>query len=488
MDLKFTIISFLFLVLLGTGLTACSEAPPVSSKQEANGQQIAQPPEKGCKACHVLSPDKHHNLDCTICHNGTMTTADKNIAHKNLKAFPAHPEHMLSTCGKCHKETVLKAQRNLHFTLANEINSVRSAYGATKKILSITEIPEKPVPETILDLVDDLLRRRCLRCHPYYRGDQYSATLRGTGCSACHLAYGQDSNKSHQFIAKPGDQQCLSCHYGNHVGFDYYGRFSQDLPWDYNTPFNTEQEQPPFGVEYHQLAPDIHQQKGMVCIDCHVTAGHADAVSIITCESCHLKGESHPYFAERLKNENGQTIMTSNVTGKQFRVPLASSKVHKKYRDIAACAVCHAQWSFADKGVHLLRQDEDDFDEWFALTKQESSEIQDILISTLYQDESEIEIESSDKITGQTKSGIWLKGYELRRWEPVTICKDIQGKLQVCRGILDLHLSYMGEDETFDSIQPTRSLALQPYTPHTIGKAGAFWKNRVTVQQKDDHE
>ena len=34
--------------------------------------------------------------------------------------------------------------------------------------------------------------------------------------------------QSHAF-STPTDKQCLSCHYGNYVGGDYYGRYEHDF-------------------------------------------------------------------------------------------------------------------------------------------------------------------------------------------------------------------------------------------------------------------
>jgi hypothetical protein len=48
---------------------------------------------------------------------------------------------------------------------------VRGAFGAKEKINSVAEIQTPEKISSILDLTDDLLRRRCLICHPYSSGD-----------------------------------------------------------------------------------------------------------------------------------------------------------------------------------------------------------------------------------------------------------------------------------------------------------------------------
>jgi len=57
------------------------------------------------------------------------------------------------------------------------------------------------------------------------------------------------------------------------------------------------------------------------------------------------------------------------------------------------------------------------------------------------------------------------------------------GRLHIFRPILDLHLSMVDADNTviFDnvSVEPRQRRYL-PYTPHTVGKAGAFFNERLT--------
>jgi hypothetical protein len=86
----------------------------------------------------------------------------------------------------------------------------------------------------------------------------------------------------------------------------------------------------------------------------------------------------------------------------------------------------------------------------------------------------------TDKLTDRPRPGLWLKGFKIRRWAAPPIGLDQNGKLQVMRPVLDLHLSWVNADgaTVFDAItgqgNPSR-----PYTPHTIGKAGAFYRQRL---------
>jgi hypothetical protein len=473
------ILSLIFILALITGCSKPSSTtpPPVTA---AKAVQVTV---HGCRGCHPLSLDKSHDFSCAECHHGDLAARTKEAAHKGLFRQPAHPDTMRLTCGKCHEKIVKEAASTIHFTVAKEVNLVRQAFGAKETVPSLIAIPQEITPTTPLQLAEDLLRRRCLRCHLYSPGDNYPATRHGTGCSACHLPFANGHLASHEFLAKPTDRQCLSCHYGNRVGADYYGRFEHDVHSDFRTPFQTGSDEvaEPYGIGYHQLAPDIHQQAGMACIDCHGGRELMSGGATITCLTCH--GSTLPQAAPvSLAETAGRRQLTLASTGKHLDVPVMKDPAHGRYGKKVACEVCHAQWSFADHGDHLLREDEPDFEPWQALTRQGSSEVERKLETALFQN-GDSEATMTDGITGQTFPGIWLQAYELRRWEEINTCRDRQGVLQVCRPILDLHLSYTNSEGevVFDGVVPVPGTAtMLPYTPHTTGRAGAFYQQRLS--------
>lgn len=410
-------------------------------------------------------------------------------AHSGLIHAPAHPEYMESTCGRCHDNHVNIVQQSLHFTLHNEINTVRQTFGAKEKLPSLLDIPIKEIPSTPLELVDDLLRRRCLRCHVYYQGDSYGdsykETIHGAGCAACHLTFQDGKMDSHIFVKYTEDNQCLHCHNGNYVGSDYYGRYEHDFKWEYRTPYPNDGSYPdrPYGVEFHQLSPDIHQTKGIACIDCHPGSQlkKNGEYKKTTCETCHMWEKGDKPYLKNLVFEKDTLFLISKHDGKKHMVPSLKHPAHKTYRKIAACTVCHAQWSYDDKGSHLIRQDIEDYDPWTYLSIQGSHEVEYIL-ETSYAEDEELPPTMTDKISGETSPGIWYKGFELRRWELPLIGKDADGKLKIFRPILDLHLSYVNQEEEviFDSITSSDPRkGLRPYTPHTTGKAGIYYRQRL---------
>ena len=155
---------------------------------------------------------------------------------------------------------------------------------------------------------------------------------------------------------------------------------------------------------------------------------------------------------------------------------------HAEYNNLVNCQVCHAQWAFGDIETHLLRKDTDEYDDFARLTVQGSFEVEKILKNNLDFDAEAIDNNMTDKITGESKTGLWYKGYVTRRWENIVIGRDTSGRLQVMRPLLDLHLSWVDEDENvrFDSIQISDTIRkFTPYTPHTTGKAGLFYRERI---------
>jgi hypothetical protein len=464
-----------------------------SGDQESDPEQTAVPQQtvttvvfQGCRTCHPdIMHDEYHNFPCIDCHKGDKGGKDEKTAHTGLVAKPAHPDFMVDSCGGCHPENVQDSRTSLHFTLRNKVNQIRKHFGVQEELTSLTEISSSSQPTTSTELVDYMLRRRCLRCHVFSSGDTYANTQRGTGCAACHMEFSNGEIQSHKMIKLPGDLQCLGCHYANFVGADYYGRYEHDLGNEYRTPYTTRKEFfRPYGVEYHELVPDIHQQRGLSCVDCHF--GHQPSVvgpaANISCRTCHQlssRSLAPDALPANLKMEDNTLVLTAGLTGKVHFVPQMTDPAHEQYGHLVSCQVCHAQWSFNDSTTHLLRSDTDDYDPWSWLSVQSSSTVERLLEHNLYSDEDELPPAMPDTVTGEIIPGVWYKGFTQRRWENMMVRQDRDGLIKVFRPILDLRLSYVDSDENvvFDNIQGSGQVLL-PYTPHTTGKAGMFYLNR----------
>ena len=469
----------LFVIFFFSGCDDSKQADTPTSQQ----QEIKKP--AGCRQCHDMRLDKHHQLECTSCHKGDDSSDKEEIAHTGLISQPAHPENMHKSCGECHQQQVDSISRSLHLTLSNSVNMVRHALGADDTLASLTDIPIPDEIETVVDLGDDLLRRRCLRCHLYFEGDNHPGVRHATGCGSCHLDKGLKKG-DHSFLKPPSDDRCLQCHYGNRVGFDYYGRFEQDLGYEYQTPFHeSDYSLPQFGILYHRLAPDIHFQKGLICIDCHSGSSlmaEKDEYKPITCRSCHDQTVVDSTPVPGLFKKGKELFFRSKNNPVLHPVPLMTDPAHEQYNDKIDCQVCHAQWSFLDQPIHLLRNDLDEYDQFYHIANQISSEVSDTLLTSFDFEKEDPEPFMSDKITGEKRPGLWYKGFGIRRWESVLLGRDSQGKIRVMRPMLDLQLSWINEDETvrFDSVSVgAGQTGLTPYTPHTTGKAGLFYHERL---------
>jgi hypothetical protein len=486
--MTYPLVSILFLFLLA----GCSDTTAPEQAKEPISREASpavNPEQNGCGHCHMENSVPPHNFSCSDCHGGNDAGNDQQTAHQDLITRPAHPLSMDQTCGRCHPDQTAGVAESIHFTLADEVNLVRKAFGAQETLVKLAQVPVNDTPQTPLQLADDLLRRRCLRCHPYSGGDPYPLVGHGTGCAACHLDFNNGSPASHTFLATPGDKQCLQCHYGNWVGADYYGRFEHDFNEEYRTPYFTSPSADtasnrPYGVEYHQLAPDIHQQKGMICIDCHNgdELMNRPKTEVIQCQDCHLQKNLEQSLPSNVIMERGGYFLLSKKN-QRHAIPLLRHPAHTGYQDSIHCQVCHAQWAFNDIGTHLLRNDTSEQDAFWRLTTQGSWEVERILTNNLSPDTSTtLPPTMSDKISGEQKKGIWHQGYTMRRWETIRLGRDANGEITVMRPILDLHLSWIDENHKirFDAITAlSNNQGLRPYVPHTTGPAGMFYRQRL---------
>ena len=464
---------FLFLIPLALLVSVvCHGANTTTSVIDGNGQK--------CSGCHQQMElgTSHSLLTCTQCHLGDSHTSDKKQAHQGIILQPAAAGSMEKSCGKCHPDQVKYCSSSLHFTVKNAINAVRAHFAISPALERLDQIPEPElIPRSKEDLVNDMLRRRCLRCHVHTPGDNYPLVRRGTGCAACHLQFTDGRLTSHAFI-RPTTRQCLSCHYGNHVGSDFVGKYEHDFNWEYRTPYTSKSGYfRPYGVELHELAPDIHSQKGLTCLDCHSGKQLAGIESQVQCTTCHAPGSSR--LPVNVRKKGKQLILKDVTSSREHLIPQLEDPAHKKYGNQVACQVCHAQWAFNDRPTHLLLSYLDDVDPWERLTVQSSSAVEHFLEHNLNSDEDELLPSMPDALTGKNKPGIWYKGFGQRRWEQLIIMQDSDGIIKVFRPILDLRLSAIDEDENvlFNNLRG-KGTGLLPYTPHTTGAAGLFYKQR----------
>jgi len=405
------------------------------------------PGRASCRNCHSVKLDQNHAFSCDRCHAGDPRASQKEKAHRELITRPAHPRNWDRACGKCHTREITVLKKTPHYTLAPAINAVLSAFGLPR-VKSLLALPEPGPLRTRADLLYDLLRRRCLKCHLFYPGEGYPEARRGTGCAACHLLYAQGKLADHRF-QEPSPRNCLHCHYGNRVGWDYYGFFAHDLSQAFRTPLvKGHFPARPWGIEFHEMTPDLHVQKGLSCTDCHGRAELMEGRSGKTCLSCHrrVKGR-RPFHTERV---------------------LAQVR----------CESCHAVWMARDEGLYLTLYENPDWEEWQDLWVQEDAEIE-ALFREFFSGKTPQPF-TTDKVSGKSRRGVWLFTLQHRRFEKIVLGSDARGRISPVRPLLDLHLTWVDtEDEVrLEDWHPQEAREL-PFTPHTTGPGDTFRALRI---------
>ncbi len=210
------------------------------------------------------------------------------------------------------------------------------------------QLPDAPTDLAKLVQQPDLaaftyLRNQCLRCHTGVKGRQARGDYRGMGCSMCHIPYGNqgryEGNDGAPHDGLPNDHKdpkrklglplvhsiqatrdtkvavdglsysgiptetCATCHNrGKRIGVSYQGL----METPYKSPFTKDGHDQPALHTKHYLAmhQDIHNQKGMLCQDCHTTGDiHSDgflaactlAAVEIECSDCHGTPAAYPW-------------------------------------------------------------------------------------------------------------------------------------------------------------------------------------------------
>jgi len=451
----------------------------------------------GCESCHSVAFS--HGLSCEVCHGGNANMFTKQAAHAGIAANPASPQYMRDTCGSCHAQEARSATQSIHFTLIHEIQKTWQAF-FPEEVMDLTQLQGLAASTkermTHRRLVADLLVRRCLRCHPYTDGDDYAMTHRSTGCAACHRMH--DSGG----MQRVPDERCLSCHYANFVGWDYYGRFEKDYEEDYRAPLEQGRfSQRPYGVEWHEMTPDVHKTAGMGCTDCHVLGPCEEKGQVkrrLECVDCHTAAENEGVLKEfgEISSKKRRLIQAKLQAFKGPEMEPHRLGHREQDRKRVACAACHAVWSVQDMRRSLTLQERPDLEEWSYLMVQGSSEVEEVVGYQLLRQgfwqafEPGWELANSmasgkalcgnepcmkNKFTHKCASGIWFEAFLQRRWAPVPLGVAKDGRISVMRPILDLELFYVnseGEVE-INALRPISGV-MQPYSPHTIGRADSF--------------
>lgn len=291
---------------LNDGLGETGDAPAAPADEtaiivaQASSASVANPGDEGCLACHgnagllmgmvkpaeappedgcAAAPSRpvflgafvnpefpnsvHGRLGCVACHGGDASATEFEAAHAGMK--PADV-----SCATCHADIVERHETSLHKTLNGMAHALRLRSGD----------------------------ENFAKLHPVWQND--CATCHTT-CSDCHvtlpMAVGGGLIKGHDFLLRaPMEDSCALCH-GSRAGAEYLGQFDG-------------------------IAPDIHFEKGMHCLDCHTNDLHGDGT----------------LYTNRWQVE-GRAQCTDCHSG----LPEATVMAHNEAHADVACQVCHAQ-------------------------------------------------------------------------------------------------------------------------------------------------
>ncbi len=347
---------------------------------------------------------------------------------------------LASNCVECHEKEVKNYKHNIHYTLKKAINITRKAWGVKDSNVTFQTLPKSKLNiKKVSDLVDDFLRRKCLKCHMDSKVNNGYGITRGIGCLSCHSKH-QSSGKCQR--SKISINKCLSCHNKNYVGGDYLGLFPKDEDRSYRAPLTKEGNYPPvkYGIDYHHLEEDIHYKKGLTCVDCH-NAKDMHEGRKAKCTDCH-------------KN--------------------LSKKNHTSFHKNISCSACHSSWNNNSYELSVFRDDTASYKKWKNLTMQED-EYLSIFLSKALKSKKKIKPQMPDWVSGGLKEGVWYSGWRYKRWEHFNLANAKDGKIKIIRPLFQYRISYRDKNGimVFDDVNKINGKKIEiwlPYTPHTISK------------------
>lgn len=512
----------LWLALM-VGLGGCGgDGDPPADAAAVDGQ--------ACEECHagIETHGGPHDVGCAACHqtpSAATTPWDRRPAgHALVAANPSAPGVWQEACGGCHAEALERMRRSLHLNQSGVIQHTRVLWGAQEAMgadgpslpgwvaASAAYPPPAPpaAPTDPAQLVDDLLRRRCLRCHLYAPAGGAEGLYRGSGCAACHVPYADDGlyqgGDAAMQCAEPGrpsfhrierpmsNTPCLRCHHGDATGGDYVGLFPTDDHDEYRVP-RADGSDPPmkYGQDHHALTADLHADAGLVCVDCHgidevmgAPSGEAPVMAFqavdVRCGSCHgdLDGQRGAATPGGLVCRGDACALALRSDGRSLPVPATTATAGAAHAPTTharlACAACHAAWAGQSFGLHAHLSYTPTWNLWLPRSSQGDVEFGRRVDAVRDLDEEqrlEHAPRMTDRLDGDERDGIWGVGRTLRRWEEPALGVTPDGRIAPLRPRNDYRVTYVGGDGLvyLDSV-PAGS-ASEPFTPHTTSAQGA---------------
>jgi hypothetical protein len=382
----------------------------------------AAPRVQQCSVCHRGIEDAHpkKTLTCTTCHKGNPAATTAAEAHVGMYANPGDLRVAAQTCGKCHAAITKNVKSSImaHRSGTQSGSLFPNGLQATREhvtlsmapvptIPGVTLPPKHPRPAGTVGRLDplptfkesgnvffDLLRKECTSCHLWTQPKSIKGNFRGTGCTACHMTYGEDGKSAGADAAMPSDKtgrplrhvltkavpitQCATCHNGgSRAAMSFRGMM--EAPPEGRQTFTYDQDLL-HGHAYSPQTADVHFTRGMACIDCHTEREmHGDGQIYakrhyeveVRCESCHGTPEKvatgataqgrklRNVFVAAAPNAIGLVTLVGKLSGNLHVVPqLATLRAQPAGHEAAhlkktECFTCHTAWAPTCYGCHI---------------------------------------------------------------------------------------------------------------------------------------
>ena len=311
---------------------------------------------EGCLACHAgmsgfVAAHDPATIGCSACHLGNPWTLDKKLAHAGMSLTPGNLSMVSQTCGasNCHADQAQRVHRSLMNTMSGVVAVDKFVFGESGSLdasYDVAALKHSPA--------DRHLRNLCASCHlgqDKVDPGPINETSRGGGCSACHLQY--DTAAIGELQHRPAtsaplhhpdisirvpDEACFGCHSRS-------GRIATSYQGWHETLLNEAAAKalPGWPAQYRLLADgrvfekhaaDIHAQKGMTCVDCHLASevmgdgerhAHENNAIKIACVDCHAPGNTLAKESGQLDPETQQIVAMRRIDKPARRFVVAQS-------------------------------------------------------------------------------------------------------------------------------------------------------------------
>jgi hypothetical protein len=366
-------------------------------------------PAEACATCHAGVTglgESHQHVGCAACHGGNRDATDAAGAHAGLVRIPGNLADAARTCGQagCHESILARVEHSIMATMAGVI-------AVNRRVLGEPVDPSAPLAHANRlgeSVADSHLRELCVACHLGQEKTELEPIgeeSRGGGCNACHLVYDAAARtaldaylaapqgaprappSAHPSLTlNPTNDHCFGCHSrSSRIALTYEGWHElRGTPSRRDARLRTLAD----GRRLEHVAPDVHHERGLECIDCHtawevmgsgaVVARKSEQVRV-TCADCHaakLNGipasaadpESRALLALRkwsvgpsqrlgagrngdvlvnvLVDEHGRGTLRRKRTAEPHPLtPPAVACTEGKGHARLACASCHSAWA-----------------------------------------------------------------------------------------------------------------------------------------------